>query len=124
MKISLINVQISEGNNIVPPLGILYIAAALERQGHELQVFDIDPDVSPCVEQIKVFAPHIVGLSCYTNTYPKAQRLTEKLKQELPHAIFICGGVHATAKPVETMRELRVDYLVYAEGERSTSRLV
>ena len=123
MKISLINVQISEGNNIVPPLGILYIAAALERQGHELQVFDIDPDVSPCVEQIKVFAPHIVGLSCYTNTYPKAQRLTEKLKQELPHAIFICGGVHATAKPVETMRELRVDYLVYAEGERSTSRL-
>ena len=124
MKISLINVQISEGNNIVPPLGILYIAAALEQQGHELQVFDIDPDVSSCVEQIKVFAPHIVGLSCYTNTYPKAQRLTEKLKQELPHAIFICGGVHATAKPVETMRELRVDYLVYAEGERSTSRLV
>jgi radical SAM superfamily enzyme YgiQ (UPF0313 family) len=124
MKISLINVQISEGNNIVPPLGILYIAAMLEQQGHELQVFDIDPDVASCMEQIKAFAPRIIGLGCYTNTYPKARRLTEKLKQEFPQAIFVCGGVHATAKPVETLRELRVDYLVYAEGERSMSRLV
>jgi radical SAM superfamily enzyme YgiQ (UPF0313 family) len=124
MRISLINVQISEGNNIVPPLGILYIAAALERQGHELQVFDIDPDVSPCIDQVSKFAPHIVGIGCYTNTYPKARRLAAKLKQELPQAIFVCGGVHATAKPQETIRELKVDYLVYAEGERSMSRLV
>ncbi len=116
MRISLINVQISEGNNIVPPLGILYIAATLEQQGHELQVFDIDPDVTSCIEQIKTFAPQIIGLGCYTNTYPKARRLTEKLKQELPQAIFVCGGVHATAKPTETLRELRVDYLVYARS--------
>jgi radical SAM superfamily enzyme YgiQ (UPF0313 family) len=124
MRISLINVQISEGNNIVPPLGILYIAAVLERQGHELQVFDIDPDVSPCIDQVRKFAPHIVGIGCYTNTYPKARRLAARLKQELPQAIFVCGGVHATAKPQETIRELKVDYLVYAEGERSMSQLV
>ena len=47
MKITLINVQISEGNNIVPPLGILYIASVLERMGHELRVFDIDPVFLP-----------------------------------------------------------------------------
>lgn len=124
MKISLINVQISEGNNIVPPLGILYIAAVLEQLGHELQVFDIDPDVSPCVDQITSFAPHIIGLSCYTNTYPKAQRLTRDLKAALPDAVFVCGGVHATAKPLETIHELKVDYLVYAEGERTIAKLV
>ncbi len=124
MKISLINVQVSEGNNIVPPLGILYIAAVLEQMGHELQVFDVDPDVSPCIDEVKEFAPHIVGLSCYTSTYPKAQRLTRQLKAMLPDSIFICGGVHATAKPVETLRELEVDYLVYAEGERTIARLV
>lgn len=124
MRISLINVQISEGNNIVPPLGILYIAAVLERMGHEVQVFDVDPDVAPCVEQIKSFQPRIVGLGCYTNTYPKAQRLAAQLRTELPEAVFVCGGVHATAKPLETIQEMRVDYLVYAEGERSMARLV
>lgn len=124
MKISLINVQVSEGNNIVPPLGILYIAAVLEQMGHELQVFDIDPDISPCIDEIESFAPHIVGLSCYTNTYPKALRLTRQLKAMLPDSIFVCGGVHATARPVETLRELEVDYLVYAEGERTIAQLV
>ena len=64
MRISLVNVQISEGNNIVPPLGILYIAAVLEQMGHEVQVFDVDPDVAPCVEQIASFQPRIVGLGC------------------------------------------------------------
>ena len=124
MKISLINVQASEGNNIVPPLGVLYIAAVLEKMGHTLQVLDVDPDVAPCVEQIRAFGPAVIGLSCYTNTYPKARRLTAQLKQELPQATFICGGVHATAKPLETIRELGVDYLVYAEGERTIARLM
>src|SRR4030042_4282690 len=78
MRISLINVQISEGNNIVSPLGILYFAAVLEQQGHEVQVFDVDPEVTPCVEAIAAFDPQVIGLGCYTNTYPKARRLTAR----------------------------------------------
>jgi anaerobic magnesium-protoporphyrin IX monomethyl ester cyclase len=124
MKITLINVQISEGNNIVPPLGILYIASVLELMKHEVQVFDIDPDVTECVEQIKTFGPQVIGMSCYTNTYKKALRLNEKLRRELSEAVFVTGGVHATAKPLETMTEMRPDYLVYAEGERTIAQLV
>ena len=124
MKITLINVQISEGNNIVPPLGILYIASVLELMKHEVQVFDIDPDVSECIDQIKTFGPQMIGMSCYTNTYKKALGLNEKLRQEFSEAVFVAGGVHATAKPLETMAELRPDYLVYAEGERTIAQLV
>lgn len=124
LKITLINVQISEGNNIVPPLGILYIASVLEMMEHEVQVFDIDPDVSECIEQIKRFGPQMIGMSCYTNTYKKALWLNEKLRETFPKAIFVAGGVHATAKPMETMAELRPDYLVYAEGERTIAQLV
>jgi len=124
MRITLINVQISEGNNIVPPLGILYIASVLELMEHEVQVFDIDPDVSDCIDQIKIFEPQIIGMSCYTNTYNKALRLNDTLRREFPTAIFVAGGVHATARPTETMVELRPDYLVYAEGERTIAQLV
>jgi anaerobic magnesium-protoporphyrin IX monomethyl ester cyclase len=123
MKITLINVQISEGNNIVPPLGILYIAAVLEYLGHQLQVFDIDPDIRSCTDEVRAFGPQMIGLSCYTNTYSRARRLLSILKTELPHAIYVCGGVHATAKPVETLTELGVDYLIYGEGERTIAQL-
>lgn len=124
MKITLINVQISEGNNIVPPLGILYIASVLELMKHEVQVFDIDPNVFECVDQISAFGPQIIGLSCYTNTYQRALQLNNRLRQAFPDALFVAGGVHATAKPLETMAEMRPDYLVYAEGERTISQLV
>jgi len=124
LKITLINVQISEGNNIVPPLGILYIASVLEMMNHEVQVFDIDPDVNDCIDEIKTFSPRIIGISCYTNTYKKALRLNKNLRQELPESLFIAGGVHATARPLETMTEMRPDYLIYAEGERAITQLV
>lgn len=124
MRVTLVNVQISEGNNIVPPLGVLYVASVLELLGHRVQVFDIDPDVYPCTDEIVRFAPDLIGLSCYTNTYGKARRLKALLERRLPDAIYVCGGVHATAKPVETFNELGVDYLVYAEGERTIARLV
>lgn len=124
MKITLINVQISEGNNIVPPLGLLFIASVLETMQHEVQVFDIDPDVVDCIDEINKFAPKIIGLSCYTNTYQKALQLNKKLRQQLPNALFVAGGVHATALPMETMTEMRPDYLIYAEGERAISQLV
>ena len=124
MKITLINVQISEGNNIVPPLGILYIASVLELMEHEVQVFDIDPDISDCVDQIKAFDPQMIGMSCYTNTYKKALSLNKTLRREFSATVFVAGGVHATAKPLETMADLRPDYLVYAEGERAIAQLV
>lgn len=124
MKITLINIQISEGNNIVPPLGILYIASVLELMGHKVQVFDIDPDISDLVDQIKTFDPQMIGMSCYTNTYKKALRLNQVLRREVKGAVFVSGGVHATAKPLETMADLRPDYLVYAEGERAMTQLV
>ena len=34
MRIALVNVQLLDGNNVVAPLGVLYIAGQLERDGH------------------------------------------------------------------------------------------
>ena len=66
----------------------------------------------------------MIGMSCYTNTYNKAFQLNGLLRREFSDAIFVSGGVHATAKPLETMTNLRPDYLVYAEGERVMVQLI
>lgn len=123
MRVTLINVQVSEGNNIVPPLGVLYVAAALEEAGFEVQALDLDPEVESRLGAIQDFDPDLVGMSFYTNTYPRARRLAADLRGALPQARIVCGGVHATALPEATMRELAPDYLVWGEGERTAVHL-
>ena len=31
MRVTLVNAQVLDGNNVVPPLGLMYIAAVLEK---------------------------------------------------------------------------------------------
>jgi hypothetical protein len=44
MRVTLVNSQVLDGNNVVPPLGLMYIAAVLEKAGHAVQIYDADPE--------------------------------------------------------------------------------
>jgi radical SAM superfamily enzyme YgiQ (UPF0313 family) len=118
MKISLLNSQVLDGNNVVPPLGLLYVAAVLERAGHELHVIDADPDFDDTiVSKVLEFDPDLIGLAFLTPGYQKALGLSKKLKQALPDKIYCSGGFHTTVKPVETLNGLGLDFVVVGEGE-------
>jgi len=123
MRIALINVQCLEGNNIVPPLGLLMVAAQLERDGHSIRAFDIDPDEEDIISSVTAFNPSIIGLGFLTNTYDKAKRLLAKLKISLPYSKTVLGGAHSSSVPLETFKNLRPDYLIAGEGEITMSRL-
>ncbi|MDD5673514.1 MAG: radical SAM protein [Chitinivibrionales bacterium] len=117
MKITLIYTGIFEGNNIVPPLGILYLAAVLERAGHTLQVLDIDPWIEPYLNQVVHFGPQLIGIGFLTSAYPRAKQCIADLKQKLPGALYCCGGAHATADPAGVLRDFKVDFVAVGEGE-------
>ncbi|UCE72341.1 MAG: cobalamin-dependent protein [Nitrospiraceae bacterium] len=120
MKISLLNSQVLDGNNVVPPLGLLYVAAVLERAGHDLQVIDADPDYdNTIVNNVLEFDPDLIGMAFLTPGYQKALRLRKKLKQALPDKTYCAGGFHTTVKPVETLNELDLDFVVVGEGEET-----
>jgi|Deesub1362A_J573_1020465.scaffolds.fasta_scaffold00361_5 radical SAM superfamily enzyme YgiQ (UPF0313 family) len=120
MKVTLVNAQVLDGNNVVPPLGLLYVAAMLEKHGHQVQCFDADPDYqADMIRQIKDFDPDLIGLSFLTVGYQRAYRLNKSLRKELPNAMFCSGGVHTTVKPVETMNEFGLDFIVVGEGEET-----
>jgi radical SAM superfamily enzyme YgiQ (UPF0313 family) len=120
MKITLIYVGIFEGNNVVPPLGIMYIGAVLEKAGYEVQLFDVDPFVEDCVNGIKRFGPRMIGVGFLTSAYPRAFKLIQNLKKEIPEAIYFCGGVHTTCLPVQVLEAFGVDFVVVGEGEYTT----
>jgi len=118
MRVTLVNSQVLDGNNVVPPLGLMYVAAVLEKAGHTVQCYDADPEYhDSIVSEIKDFKPDLIGLSFLTVGYQRAFHLNEKLRKELPHVTYCSGGVHTTVKPTETMEAFGLDFIVVGEGE-------
>lgn len=125
LRIALANVQFHEGNNVFPPLGVLYVAGALRAAGHDVHVVDGDPVARPgLAEEVCRESPEVVGFSFLTMTWERARRLVVDVRARLPNARLIVGGAHATADPSGTLRAFPVDAVVVGEGERTALDLV
>ncbi len=122
MKVLLINARCLDTPN--HPLGILYIAAVLEEEGHEVKVMDPYSDVPPneIKSEISEWGPDVVGISSTTPQINRAFEITKLVKElGIP---TILGGVHPTVMPREVLRDESVDFIVIGEGEETTKELV
>jgi len=117
LKISLINAQICEANNLVPPLGILAVGSALEKAGHEVQLIDEDIFYTDITRQVLEFGPDLVGVSFLTPAYTRAKKIVGILKPLLPNAQFCAGGFHPSILPEQVTKNLSLDFCVIGEGE-------
>ena len=109
------------------PLGILYLGAVLEQQGHQVTVVDGDVDQMGPVEVAEYvgrWQPDVVGVSATTPVYAMANRVLSRIKEEHPQTVTVLGGFHLTALPQQTMAESAADYGVYGEGEETIIELV
>jgi len=113
--------------NSYPSLGLAYLAASLEGEGHKVKIFDfgLTPDSPPeqDIAQVVAYAPDLIGLTAMTNNYHNALAMAYMLKDAMPSPIVI-GGPHATVFPDRVIKEPPFDYLVYGEGEETLSQLV
>jgi len=124
VRIALVNVQLLDGNNVVAPLGVLYIAGQLERDGHTVAVFDGDPGAFDLVGEIVAWKPELVGLGFLTAASSRAYGLLKTLRSCLPASVyFMAGGVHPTIFPEPTLR-LGADVVITGEGEETASEVV
>jgi radical SAM superfamily enzyme YgiQ (UPF0313 family) len=124
MRIALINVQLLDGNNVVAPLGVLYIAGQLENDGHTVAVFDGDPDAFPLCDEVCAWRPDLIGIGFLTAASSRANSLLRALKLRLPPStFFMAGGVHPTIFPEPTLR-LGADVVITGEGELTASEVV
>lgn len=127
MRVSLISPKWNKMVNSYPPLGLAYLAAVLEREGHEVRVHDfgLHPDrpLSEQIEELGEFDPQLVGITAMTNTYHAVAETAEFVKERVCCPLVI-GGPHATVFPERVTQEPFVDYLVYGEGEATIIELV
>ena len=88
--------------NRMAPLGLLSIAACLERAGHEVFVHDgLGPRaVSGMRENVRLILghdPELVGFSATTSGFLDAWEMATAIKEARPGVVTVFGGVHVSA---------------------------
>ena len=121
--------DITDIANRMVPQGMLSIAAQLQRDGHDVRVFDcLGPgapaDIHEQVRQILALEPQIVGFSATTSSFPDAADMAQMIKESRPGVTTVCGGVHVSALKEKLLVRYPVfDYLAAGEGELTMSEL-
>lgn len=109
--------------NRMAPIGLLSIAAYLERDGHEVLIHDcLGPRAVAGPEKnaaaILSLNPDIVGFSATTSGFLDGYRLASLIKKKRPDIVTVFGGVHISALGAPLLDRYKdIDYLCIGEGE-------
>ncbi len=110
----------------LPPIGLMYVAAALEKEGFEVQMLDnylMKKTLLEVKQLIQKIKPQIVGITCGSATYPRCIETARAIKEVEPNCRIIVGGWHASYMPDSLLANPEIDYVVMGEGERAISQL-
>ena len=129
--------------NPLPPLGLAYIGAVLEREGIKVKVVDsliegwhsrrfidgkiviVGLDFKEIENIINSYQPDIVGISAlFTKQRNNAHQIAAIVKKIDKSIITTMGGAHPTACPEMVMEDRNVDFVVIGEGEQTIIELV
>jgi anaerobic magnesium-protoporphyrin IX monomethyl ester cyclase len=120
----------------VPPIGLAYVAASLLARGHEVQIIDSVGDAIDNYRDIgdgilyrgltvdgildRMWTCDVVGISVmFSQDWPLARDLIQRVRSKLPDAIIVAGGEHVTAEPVGALEDAPgLDYVLVGEGDR------
>lgn len=152
MKILLISPPIEilkekgEFISIIAPLGLAYLAAVLEKEGHEVKILDClalsarnptkikrgkhifirySPPNSFIKKYIKDFQPSLVGISnLISPTEQETIKLAKTIKKIFPNTLTVLGGSNATSRAGFFIKIPEIDFVVSGEGEETLSELI
>jgi magnesium-protoporphyrin IX monomethyl ester (oxidative) cyclase len=109
--------------NRMAPIGILTLAAWLEKHGHPTAVHDCLGPVAPTgiaanVAAILATKPELVGFSATTAGFMDAVDLAALIKHRQPHVQTVVGGSHASSIGAPLLDHFSdIDFLCIGEGE-------
>lgn len=109
--------------NRIAPIGILSLAAWLEKHGHPVAVHDCLGPYAPAgaaanAERILATTPDLVGFSATTSGFMDALDMAAIVKARRPGVRTIFGNVHASSIGAPLLTHFpEIDYLCIGEGE-------
>lgn len=113
---------------VYPPLGLLYIAATLEKNSHQVKIIDCDIEGNEAENKIEKtcqdFKPQMVGFYAMTWSYQQAKKLAKKNKEIDNKIITIIGGPNMTCLPQYSLEFGDFDFGITSEGEETIIELI
>jgi anaerobic magnesium-protoporphyrin IX monomethyl ester cyclase len=114
----------------LPPLGLLSVGGPLLDAGHRVKLIDAEfgpMPVARVVSEARNYEPEaiLIGHSGSTSGHPGAMRFARALREALPEAWIIYGGVFPTYHWSQILEsEAAIDFIVRGEGEETVVRLI
>lgn len=119
---------IEEGKGVLPPLGILYIAAYLKKHSsHDVKILDLqmaDKTETELNEYFLSEKPDVIGITAVSFLMIDIIKLVKSIRRILPQVVIVMGGPHVNIYPEETLNFLDVDFIVLGEGEEPCLDLI
>ncbi len=112
---------------LMPPLGVGYVAAALEQAGISSGILDAHVQsltVKDIERELRERRPRIVGVTFTTETRFEGFRTLRTARHALPDAFIAAGGPHVSLSAEDTISHIHeVDAIVRGEGELTSVEL-
>ena len=119
----------------VPPIGMAYIAASLQKNGHRVEIIDptgeaIDQYI-PYAEGVlyrgltinqivdRIHPSDVIGISVmFSQDWPLARTLIDAMHARYPNTMIVAGGEHVSAEPTGAMEDARgLSYIIPGDGD-------
>ncbi len=114
------------GTAAIPKLGLAYLAAALRRAGHHVEVLDQE---QRGVRRKRRAILHrdwdLVGFQVFSGALPSLSEVVGRLRARRPETIVVAGGPLASGMPETLLRICpEIDYVLRGEAEESFCTLI
>ncbi len=120
--------SLAEAGSTMPSLGLLSLAAVARKNGFECGIIEassLQLTLEECLEQVKSWHPHIVGITACTTAIVSAAEVAKRIKEWNGDITTIIGGPHLTALPEETLKTYpQFDIGIIGEGEETLVELL
>ena len=110
----------------LPPLGLAYVAAVLEKNGFQVEIYDnylLERPTEEVESEIAKRSPEIVGITCSSLTYSRCIELAKAVKRVCPSCKVVVGGPHPSYMPQTMLDHAEIDYAIIGEGEQAMLRV-
>lgn len=136
MKICLVNPDFDRKKKksgfsrfIIPvlPLGTAYLAAVLERSGHQVEVVDMFAEKlneDQFIRRMMKNIPDIIGISCLTTVAGSTIRLCNAIRKRLAGTKIVLGNIHASIFAEDMVNDGLADFVVHREAEETLLELI
>ena len=103
----------------MPPLGLCYMAAVLEKEQHNVRILDCPPNeytIADIMQEIENFKPELVGVACITHLINVVEKIIKLVQEKYPNVTTLIGGPHVNESAEGALKQTNANIAIIGES--------